>query len=375
MPQNELLTCYVGAVKALGDGRVRGPVVLYGDPKQTDLVGDFFTKDTDFGINERLPVYFQHGMDVVLGNKRLSIATLSEAKDGEAFGLWAEYQLDLEDQYQQFLYERAAEGKMGHSSGAVGHLVTSERQPNQTHEITAWPLGEVSLTPEPMEPRMVGKVVPLKSLTIAETFPTNTKAETITVPVEIDITVKQTPQPNASEADMAEPTNDQAQPDAAPVTLDAIKALLEGERANTQAMIDEAAKAFTPVPDDVPDDVQAGAPAIAKMSNLWKYDNYEDADLAFSYEVLKAAGKKGITSPSENLAKAIGCRVIDHAEKDRTYRPVLGAMKKAGVAIKADELNQSTLSGFGDEWVGVTYSRDVWERVVDGSQVVQSTLR
>ena len=32
------------------------------------------------------------------------------------------------------------------------------------------------------------------------------------------------------------------------------------------------------------------------------------------------------------------------------------AMKMAGMPMKANELNQSTLANYGDEWIGVTYS-------------------
>ena len=48
-------------VKALGDGKVGGYLVRYGNPKEPDLTGDFFTKDTDLGVEEgaKVPVYYR----------------------------------------------------------------------------------------------------------------------------------------------------------------------------------------------------------------------------------------------------------------------------------------------------------------------------
>ena len=69
--EDELI--YFGTeVKALGNGKVGGYLVRYSIPTDPDLTGDFFTKSTDFGIEDgsRLPVFYQHGMDGVLKNRK-----------------------------------------------------------------------------------------------------------------------------------------------------------------------------------------------------------------------------------------------------------------------------------------------------------------
>jgi len=133
--------------------------VVYGG---ADLEGETFTKETDFWL-DRLsrtpPVLYQHGKDKTLKTRMLGHATV-EPQDA---GLWVEAQIALSDEYAEGIRELAEEGKLGWSSGAVGHLTAREGK-----TITVWPIAEFSLTPTPAEPRTLG-VHELRSL--AETEP------------------------------------------------------------------------------------------------------------------------------------------------------------------------------------------------------------
>ena len=60
------LISYGGAVKDLGEGKVGGYLVMFGDAKTTDLVGDFFTKSTNFGKATAMPLLYHHGFDSTL---------------------------------------------------------------------------------------------------------------------------------------------------------------------------------------------------------------------------------------------------------------------------------------------------------------------
>jgi len=73
--ENDNLIFYAGEVKVLGDGKVAGYLARFGTPKDVDLEGDFFDKETDFGVDEdaKLPVYYQHGFDSQLKNKRIGL--------------------------------------------------------------------------------------------------------------------------------------------------------------------------------------------------------------------------------------------------------------------------------------------------------------
>ena len=150
MEDNNLIY-YGDAVKAIGEGKVGGYLVRYTDADNPDLEGDFFSKDTDLGIEtgSKLPVYYQHGFDPVFKTKRIGRAT-AEFQD---VGVWLEAQLEMRDEYERSLYELAEAGKLGWSSGAAGHLVERELVEGKSYRIMSWPIAEASLTPTPAEPR------------------------------------------------------------------------------------------------------------------------------------------------------------------------------------------------------------------------------
>lgn len=148
-----------GVIKALGEGKVGGHLVVYSDETTPDLEGDFFTKATDFDFEDghQVGVYYQHGLDATLKARRIGRGVL---KHDDA-GVWIEAQLDLRDEYERAIYSLAEQEKLGWSSGAVPHLV--EREPvGKSAHIKKWTIGEASLTPTPAEPRT--RALPLKSL-------------------------------------------------------------------------------------------------------------------------------------------------------------------------------------------------------------------
>jgi len=96
----------------------------------------------------------------------------------------------------------------------------------------------------------------------------------------------------------------------------------------------------------------------------WKYDNLDAGDLAFMIGTLDAAKRDGRSrrGPQTAAYKALALRL--DSEESRKYESLTvarGAMKSAG--IKANEINQSTLASYGDEWVGVAYSGQLWESI------------
>ena len=154
----ETLITMGGEIKALGDGRVGGYLVRFGSPGDTDLEGEFFTADTDFGPAKTSLVFYHHALDGSL--KRRVLDDDAEMRKDET-GIWIEAQLEMRDEYEKFIYEQAQAGRMGWSSGTAGHLI--ERVPmGKATWIKSWPLGlDASITPTPAEPR--NAAVPLKS--------------------------------------------------------------------------------------------------------------------------------------------------------------------------------------------------------------------
>jgi HK97 family phage major capsid protein len=154
------------AVKALGGGKIGGYLVLFGTPDQTDLAGDYFTKDTNFGGATSSPVLWQHGMDPAVGLDPMGAGPLKI----DDIGVWIESQLNMRTAYEKAVYGMAEAGKLGWSSGTAAHLVKREDAPGgKASRITSWPLGlDASLTPTPAEPRT--RALPLKSLTPTQTL-------------------------------------------------------------------------------------------------------------------------------------------------------------------------------------------------------------
>lgn len=149
---------YFGSeVKALGNGKVGGHLILFTSADQPDLTGDYFDTKTDIHAPDGLPVLYQHGFD-----KKLRKRVLGNAKTGmDELGVWIEAQLNLRDEYEKAVYAMAEKGKLGWSSGALPHLVEREND-GKAYHIKSWFIGEASLTPTPAEP--LNAVVPLKSL-------------------------------------------------------------------------------------------------------------------------------------------------------------------------------------------------------------------
>lgn len=136
------------AIKALDDNRVGGYLVVWGDAKQKDLEGEYFTPNTNFELDwyAQRPALYHHGLDGTVSTKSVGAITALKADD---VGLWAEAQLNIRDAYEQAIMGMVKAGKLGWSSGSLSHLVEVE----DDGQIKRWPIVEGSLTPSPAEPR------------------------------------------------------------------------------------------------------------------------------------------------------------------------------------------------------------------------------
>ena len=92
---DERLVAFGGTIKALDDdGRVGGYLVAFGGPEDKDLQGEYFTKDTDFHL-EDYPVVgervlYHHGLDPQIGVKAIGKITDMRMDD---VGIWVEAQI------------------------------------------------------------------------------------------------------------------------------------------------------------------------------------------------------------------------------------------------------------------------------------------
>lgn len=131
------------AIKALGEYTLKGYGVVFGGK---DLMGDTFTKDTDFGSDRSfvgMPVYYEHSMRG-LKSQIGAVKAYEFANDGIIF----EIEIDRRKKYAETVMKLANEQALGQSTGAVAHLVHAEKG-----MLKRWIIGELSVTPIPADPR------------------------------------------------------------------------------------------------------------------------------------------------------------------------------------------------------------------------------
>ena len=130
-------------------GRIGGYLLVWGEARQRDLQGEYFTPETDVGLDwyEQRPVLYHHGLD---GALKAAVIGVIDTLRRDEIGLWAEAQLDLHKRYVRAVQRLVDQGVLSWSSGSLPHLV----EVGQEGRIKRWPIVEGSLTPTPAEPRL-----------------------------------------------------------------------------------------------------------------------------------------------------------------------------------------------------------------------------
>lgn len=283
------------------EGRVGGYLVVWGSPQQRDLQGEYFSPESELGLDwyDQRPVLYHHGLD---GKMKAAVIGVIDRLQADATGVWAEAQLDLRQKYVRTVLKLVEKGILGWSSGSLPHLVEVAADGH----ITRWPIVEGSLTPSPAEPRRTD-VHTLKSAYEALGLDTArfNLPDTLTVPTM--------------------------------TTISGENAMPEANIIHDDLQADQPARKRLPVADRE-DAVKA------HISVASPYDNLDALDMLHGYVLLRQG--KSFQGVSQRYANALAHKV-----------------QKAGLtAIKADELTYSTQAGFGDEWVPDLWSAQIWNR-------------
>ncbi len=146
------------AVKFVGDGRIQGYLVIFGNSDQPDLVGDYFTKDTDFWdevLPKERPLTWAHAHDDATNGEPIIGQIVDMGAD--AIGKWYEAQMDKAHQYWAAIQKLIGAGVLGTSSDSAPQYVQREQR-GKAFWLKRWPIFAAALTPEPCEPRMVDTV-------------------------------------------------------------------------------------------------------------------------------------------------------------------------------------------------------------------------
>lgn len=319
---------YIGDVD--GGVHVGGYLVTFSDADNTDIVGDYFTKETDFGFDDEqksLPVYFNHGAPIkfrdggdITIKRRIGAGTVTK----DDIGLFIDAIIYNHDEYERAISSQMK--SLGWSSGAVNYLVEREYTNNGVAFIKRWPLGEASLTPTPAEPK--NKAVELKSLKSPE-------SETLAAGADAEAKGDELPTQNQKEnlmevqKEMAENENTKS---VEALVNDAISAALP-------QVVETAIKAYA---DSQIQPVKAGNADVTNIT--------DEADRALAGNPFKSGGE-----------------FLMHV-KNATLYP--GATDKRLLPLKATGLNEAIPSQ-GGFLIPPQYAAGIYERMYNVGEIMR----
>lgn len=376
----------IHAIKALDDWKLEVLAVPFGGPDGgKDSDGEYFSPRTKTYADQfKTPlIVYYHGLDPN-GKPMGEPEVIGQAIEGtwrkDAQGWWITVALDKAKDLARRVWEAAKQGLAKASSGSIAHLVRKL----SNGEIVNWPVAEVAIFDTE------GKRQPANQYAVA--LPVM-KAVYDQAGIEMPVLPVEAPEPEAEpEAQSGGDAAPAAKADQSNISDSGVIEMDEKELAELVAkqVEERMAKADAAREAKAAEDArvaemaalkaekealeaklaEAGrlpdgkTPVVAKFGDLRKYDNLDAADLAVMLEVMKSKGLK----PSEAAYKALAIKM----DEDKTVvgRDGMLALKAAGFAGKADEVDYSTLASYGDEWVGVGYSSALWEAIRVGSWVV-----
>jgi hypothetical protein len=159
----------------------------------------------------------------------------------------------------------------------------------------------------------------------------------------------------------------------------AIKAAQEETEARLRAEFDEQMRLARRLPGGGGLDYGAfgRGPAAMKFAELLPYDNLDAADLALAVSILQEGKRRGCSryGASPSAMKALVVKLAEGQGESEHYG--VQALKMAGApvpeanAVKANEIMRHDYTGYGDEWVGITYSTMLWDKIRADTRVLE----
>ncbi|MBN1679571.1 MAG: phage major capsid protein [Anaerolineae bacterium] len=304
---------HLTAVKALDDaGRVGGYLVVWGSQQQRDLQGEFFSPQTDLGLDwyPRRPVLYHHGLDRDLGP--VMIGQIERLAPDDT-GIWVEAQLDMRSRWARAVLDLVDQEALGWSSGSLPHLVSVAADGH----IRCWPIVEGSLTPTPAEPRFTD-VVAVKTAYQALGLPTD----------RLDA-----PPAGHESGERVD-----------------ITASVDGGNMNNQQQGNGQGTAIKRLPAAQ----VAHRPDMPRIEVRSKYADLDAIDMAFMHTWLSRSGQWSASSAFLRELAHKAFRAVDHGDLDA------GALRD--LPVKSDELMHTESEGYGQDWVPDIWSSELWRK-------------
>jgi hypothetical protein len=358
----------------------------YGGPNGgKDAQGEFFAQDTKFH-EDRFglpPVVYYHGYgdDGKPASEPVFIGrTLKRWRD--AAGEWFRVRLDKASTEAQRVWQAAKQGSARASSGAVSHLVRTGPDGHILH----WPVAELSIfdTANGKRPANAYAValVAAKSLwdqagiCLPDIYTTETIAD---VTGAVDAAQSTTGGRPVTYYTPGDDTMDEIESKVAEAVKAAIAAEKEAQAREAEAARVAAMKAELDALKA--EKIEAGRlpsamPYVTKFADTNKFDHLTPAEHAFLVDVARQSYRSGAMKGALSDAAIRGLALKMESEAGKSAAAAQGmkafSLFGPGAQLKANEINNASLANYGDEWVGVQYSTDLWESVRAGSWVVNN---
>jgi len=366
--------------------------VPFGSPSDRDSDGEFFTAQTKLHLDKfpTPPLVFFHGYNE---QKQPDAQPIYVGKttgyEVRKDGVWFRGVLDKAVAQAKAVWDAAQQGMARASSGSIAHLVRKAAN----GQLLEWPLAELSVFDtfngkNPANRRAV--VTPVMKMVYEQaglSLPVDIEGESSeTDGVEVsdgllgsDVAANSQQQTISSVKNKENIMNPE---DVQKLVNDALKAerdRVAAEEAQKKAQEEEVSLAVKAALVEKDKELAAAkaeaaearrlpggndAPHVAKFGNVAKYDNLDATDAAVLAGIMSAAKMANRSvGVSEDLRKYLAIQLAEMTDTERQFVASKSAMKMAGMPMKANELNQSTLANYGDEWIGVTYSSQLWDKI------------
>jgi len=382
-------------VKAVGDWELDVLGCPYGGPHDgKDSQGEFFAPDTswhlDKGYPELPPAVYYHGWDengMPFGTPEYLGKTLKRWVD--AAGVWWQVQLNKTSEWAKRIWDAAQQGVARASTGSC-HL---SRVDADGH-IREWPVVELSLldmTEDRQPANTYAIAVPaMKAIYERAGLPLPDDMAQEAAQEAAQETVKVASAVTAGQGETkAKHNNGETEMDEKQVKAMMAEGIAEALKEDQERRDKEAAeaaetarvKALEKENEDLKKAQAKGRRLGDKSVNVLKYgetrryDNLDVGEHALLIAMLESAQfvRPGNRPATDAAVKALALKIESEAEKSEPARLANYALK--ALPVKADEISYTTLTTYGNEWVGVAYSQDLWEKIRAGAWVLDRLMR
>lgn len=142
------------AIKALSEDEhgatVGGYLLLWGDQKQRDMQGQYFTQKSQLWLDRYpvVPALFHHGLDDTVD---LNVVGHRLKATPDERGVWVKHWIDKSNRFWDWIKPLLEAEALYYSPGSANHLTRIDAK---TGKILVWPIVEDTLTPIPAQHRL-----------------------------------------------------------------------------------------------------------------------------------------------------------------------------------------------------------------------------